>query len=262
MSEELSELRPKEEIYNNIRVEKWIEEIAGPGYFIKDLELNFTITKEKIGQKISYAIRFIKENSYTLIKEKKTDSLRLLKDAIYADIDKCNSIAFTDSLEEGKEGIYELWKHYLYDIEEKFRELESELNYLSAVEEINIFLMDENIDDEDVLIYYNYSKNKQKKKDGLNSKKINMSSIALLHFYNEDPIDKFNVDKILDRYGHQAANKLIAKYDLYSKSQTERYAFRDFEKRFKEMYEYLSQEGKKRALDDLDQFRLNKKNRF
>jgi|GEM_PF-5081930 len=261
MSEDISELKSKEEIYKSIHVEEWVEEITGPGYFIKDLELGFSISEEMICQKISYLTRFINDNSYSLIKEKKTQWINSLQDAICEEIEKCNSNAYCDSLDEGKAGVYDLWKHYLWNIEKKYEELKSALGYLWAAEEINIFLKEEEVDEEEVLIYFNYSKKGNMEKD-LIRKKLHMSSVVLLHIYNEEPIDKFNVNEILEKYGYKAAKKLIAKYDLFSMSETERYAFRDFEKRFKEMYEYLTVKGKKRALDDLDKFRLNKKNQF
>jgi len=253
ISEDISELKPKEEIYRSIHVEEWFKEIAGPDYFIKDVEMRFSISEEMICQKITYLIRFINDNSYSLIKEKKTQLIGSLRDAICEEIEKCNSNAYCDSLDEGKAGVYDLWKHYLWNIEKKYEELKSALDYLWAAEEINIFMMEEEVDPDEVLIYFNYSKKSTNEKP-LKRIKMNMSSIALLHYYNEDPINKFNVDELIEEFGFKSAKKLIGRYELL-RNKIERHTFRDFEKCFKEMYEYLTEEGKKRALHDLDKFR-------
>lgn len=252
ISEDISELKPKEEIYRSIHVEEWFKEIAGPDYFIKDVEMRFSISEEMICQKITYLIRFINDNTYSLIKEKKTQLIGSLRDAICEEIEKCNSSAYCESLDEGKAGVYDLWKHYLWNIEKKYEELKSALDYLWAAEEINIFIMEEEVDPDEVMIYFNYSKKSTNEKP-LKRIKMNMSSIALLHYYNEDPINKFNVDEILDSYGYTSSKALKRRYDLLS-CEIERHAFRDFNTCFKEMYEYLTPEGKKRALDDLSRW--------
>lgn len=254
---EKNSLVPKEELYRNIRLDESIEVITGPGYYAKEIELQFSIAEDGFRTKIIHLIRYIKENSYSILSENKVSKVKDIIALVIDEIFKYDRKTFERSVDEFNESIYELWLHYLYEIDKLVDELYAEQEYLIAIDELENIISNKTIGDEDILFIYNY-KSKSIAKD-VKQVKIRMSGIALIHFYEQDPIDISNAAKILEGYGWKSATKLVGQYKELTNDYF-RHNYRDFKITYDSIYERLSNSAKIRAMDDLELFRSSKKN--
>lgn len=253
-----SSLETKEEIYSNIHFDKSIEEITGPGYLLKDLDFRFSIAEDFLCNKISYLIRFIKEDSDLIVKQNKVSGVLCLINAIYSEIKEYDKIAQKESLDEFQEGIYKLWKHYLCNIQDKVAELENEYEFLLKKQEIihclnnsecckeNVFFRNHSNDLHlDCIDEVDFNENRILPRETLNF------AIALYFYYTNQKIDTTNSKEISRLYGRSANRKLEDAYDT-AKNEDDRIHHKLFEKACNQIYNYLPPESKLKVDGDLE----------
>ncbi|WP_321319262.1 hypothetical protein [Labilibaculum sp.] len=251
----LSELKEKSELIAKLVPPKQNNATNSASHLfdLSNLHINelFRDNASKLICRIKLVVDYVHLNPIRIIDEKKEDRIEDIFLSFGEEYEELITRAFKMSEDGKNEEMFDLWKHYQYDIERVIGKILPAISYLQEIKSIHYHLSDNNKAGDFEL--YN--------KRNLKREKLSAMCIALLHYYNDEPITIYNIDEIMLKYGYRAKQTLL---DLYEEVKVEDFRIEStvLKKSCDAILSKIKPEKKEKVLDEMDRSqRLKKSNK-
>lgn len=248
----LSELKEKSELIAKLVPPKQNNPTNSASHLfdLSNFQINelFRDNASKLICRIKLVVDYVQLNPIRIIDEKKEDRIEDIFLSFGEEYEELITRAFKMSEDGKNEEMFDLWKHYQYDIEKVIDKILPAISYLQEIKSIHDDLSDNNKAGD-----FELERNIDL------PLKTNMYAIVLFYIYSEKHIDETNCVEIAKCYGWKSGVKLKSYYNEW-KNHNHRYAHKRFSIYYNCIFSYLSPKGKEAAKIDLDKFN-NEKNK-